>query len=568
MAVDVATLLIRVDASQVQPAVQALDRLGVQGVRVQTATTAASVGTGRLNNAILGLARQASGAHPVIARFTDVLFSMALGGAKMTAVLGGLAGLALAYRKLTEESRRAREEQERLRDTLRDVSRERLGTGTLGSVAAARGEVGRLEAQLRADAALVAIRGNSLLGRRARSRFQQTGNELGVARGALRVLEGDLAAELWEGPVYDLRAAGDRIRDEREEARRIALNNSAFRLEDRLRDDQNALHQRGWLEGRGMGTGQALGMDDLVDRFGARLEERKRQLDAWAAYQQDKEDTLNQRRVAANQALIVSLANVGRAYGGVTDQVLNLIAATGSIAMAGRLPGFGKGETASRTDMAIGLGSAALTGIGFGTSTGNLVLGGAGGAAAGFAMAGPYGAIVGGVTGIVSGLMEQGERAKQAQRIWAATLQGFEDMWDSLTPDQQTDRGFQRTFGMTIEEARAYAELFQGVEGADQIRQAIAAYDRNIAQVKELTEAEKRLNDARRDVLQALNAPAGLNLAAYGYAASSSGMVVQGDFVVHVDGSGSPRETALIVFQEGRRLMQRGGQSPYLDVQR
>jgi hypothetical protein len=304
--------------------------------------------------------------------------------------------------------------------------------------------------------------------------------------------------------------------------------------------------------GRAPRAGVDIGIADRV------VQEGQREAQRLAA----AEEALADARLRANAALVTSLANVGRAYGGVTDQVLNLAAATMSIYQAGRLP------NATRTDRAVGYGSAALAGIGFGQSTGNPLMGGIGGGLAGAAMvAGPYGAILGATAGFVSGLLSQAERAKAAQRAWEITFQAFEDMFDTLTPEQQVDRQFQRSFGMTVEEARGYVELFRGLEGVENIRRALESYDRQMKQAAETTKeqaaAERELYDAR---FRALNAPQGFNVSYYGWGAGFGGASqaanTGGDTItvnVVVDG-----ETIATTTQEhNRRAARRGGAGPY-----
>lgn len=88
------------------------------------------VGLGRLNNAMVTVARQAAGAHPVVGQLVDVVGTFALGTGVMVGVLAGLTALAYGYKALTKESREAKEEAEKLADRIAEIARiQRLGIG-------------------------------------------------------------------------------------------------------------------------------------------------------------------------------------------------------------------------------------------------------------------------------------------------------------------------------------------------------------------------------------------------------------------------------------------------------
>jgi hypothetical protein len=268
MAVDVATLTIRVDASQVQPAIQALDRLGVQGVRVERATQAATVGTGRLNNAFLMLARQATGTHPAVARLADVMFSMALGGAQMTALLAGLAAISLAYRRLTQDSRDARAEAERLRnelDKLGGFLPAGYGLGQATGQAAA--DVSRLQGEIASQRRLVEIRGgdSSIFGRSAVTKLAQLEAELSEARG--RLIAGQRAIQLDQRGRVVPAGPGARPEDYGPMPPPWLMDTGGV---GRFTNGQNPLFFAG---------GPTPGVDMAqVDRFADRLAERQQQL--------------------------------------------------------------------------------------------------------------------------------------------------------------------------------------------------------------------------------------------------------------------------------------------------
>ena len=445
----------RLNASDIASATAEYDRLHqsvadahAEAIRMNeamasTATTSerSVQGIGRLNSTLASMARQAAGVHPVVGQLANVVGTFALGTATTTAVLAGLAAVGFAIRKITEDARESRDALAEARDRLRE-----LVPAPTQNVQ----DVARLQAR---QALLVAS---------LRSPFGGGGGQREEWLRELRGINEELAAgrravagEMFEGPLFDGIYQRERIRREEEERRRIANNNADIALV-RIRNQEataNMMTQRGWFEGRpGMGTALPPTLDETVDRFSDRLGKRKAEIDAWFEYQRDKENELADARQRANSALVASLANVGRAYGGVADQVLNLVGATLSLS---RMPGFGSGETATLGDMARGYGTAALTGIGFGVSSGDPYLGGAGGAAAGFAMAGPGGAIVGGVAGIISGLVEQGERAARAQAQWERTFRGFGEMFDRFTPLESDMRAATEFFNQLVQATAA-----------------------------------------------------------------------------------------------------------------
>lgn len=75
--------------------------------RVQGATARARLSVGRLGNQFGSLIASMSGVHPVATNIVGVLGNFAVGGAVMAGILGGLAAITFAYKKLTEDARDA-----------------------------------------------------------------------------------------------------------------------------------------------------------------------------------------------------------------------------------------------------------------------------------------------------------------------------------------------------------------------------------------------------------------------------------------------------------------------------
>lgn len=613
--VDVATLVIRVDATQLTAASGALANVQSQGSQTERAlagvgaqSVTAGRGVGQLNNVMRSLVMQATGADPIVGRLATVIGGFALSGVMMTGVLAGVAALGYAWRKMTEDARlanqafadaaaslqklapddgfaarraidlanlRARDELETIKSTdFTEAYRLRVGpTGEAAVAAAIERQVSRENTALNR----VLLTSRELSEQLRPQPYEFTGPSPGSGTG-LADMQREAEEQLRLFALVQMPKLNETI-----EAQIIAFQ----RANPAIGIDYST---------SGISTRQGPMFPSWAHAWQSGGQSFRTWADAWRSGEPDSQADIKlaAARKAANDALITSLANVGRAYGGVTDQVLNLAAATMSIYQAGRLPGFGRNDTArSTTDAAVGYGSAALSGIGFGQSSGSPVLGGIGGAASGFAMTGPYGAIVGGVAGIVSGLLTQGERAREAARAWRAAFDDFKDLFDDKSPldqrlEQNDDWLSSLSGGRSREEIEAWLVTWKrmGTVGdflfnpewhqrmsaqAATYRNLLQVHAENAKQADELNEAEKRLNDTRRNVLQALNAPAGLNLSLYGYRAAESGgsMTVQGDFVINVDGSGQdPKAIADAVFDEGRRRMKLGGTSPYAEVVR
>lgn len=548
--VDIATLGIRVEATQVGQATQALRGLEAQGARVEAVAGKTTVGMGRLNNALLGVARQATGTSPVLARMLDVMLGLAIGGAKMTAVLGGLTALAIAYRRLTADAREANQAMKESIDRLDElVAKGGPGPG-VGDLRGSEVRLAALQAEMRV--LRDHIRNNEMMGLSAeasRKRLTEVAFQSAAERERLRVSVNATATVL---PEF---GAGVQVGG--------TSGSSASRA-------MQGVTPFGFF-GRADRASVNL---SILDRVAA----REREMAAAAESRANVEADLAQARVAANQALVGSLMNVGRAYGGVTDQVAALAAATLSMS---RMP------MDSAGDRRMAYGTAGMTGLGYGASTANPMLGGLAGGYSGYRMGGgdPYTTIIGAVTGIVGGLLEAGQRAEQAARVWRNALTDYRKMFDETTPNDSNVSRFQElSGGRTVDEAGRLVAALQKMQASAGYRdlnpaqrqainnqiakyqELLDIYNENAKQAADLTDAEERLHDARRNVLQALNAPAGLNLAGYGYRAESAGgITVQGDFVVNVDGAGDSKTVANAVFEEGKRRMRSGAPSPYLD---
>lgn len=101
---------------------------------IDGASRKSAVGLGRLNNAMVTVARQAAGAHPVVGQLVDVVGTFALGTGVMVGVLAGMAALAAGWNRLTKDSREAREEAERMITRLRQLAEAQEVTASGGQL--------------------------------------------------------------------------------------------------------------------------------------------------------------------------------------------------------------------------------------------------------------------------------------------------------------------------------------------------------------------------------------------------------------------------------------------------
>lgn len=644
--VDLATLGIRVDATEVRAGTSALRDLETQGSRTerrfitlaeydrqreqtsrvlnralreraqterevaalmnQTATATGNVAQksrlagapiARLNNSMVVLARRAAGAHPVVGQLADAVGTFAIGTAKMVPILAGLAAIAGAIRLIGRE---ARETKERIQEAQEVLDRLAPDNSVQESV---------VEIQRRFDRNLIAY--NRLTDPEYIRQAVNSGlaTPAGLARDRQELFDSLLADQQriarGQGQISEdqFQERMDRLRENLRDAtgtieRDLAAFDRAFNAaQERQAIAEQSAYSRGLTSGMtGVGVFTAPGVDRTAfygsDAFRKAAEEQQLLVDEMIAREEDLQDA----RVRANDALIRSLENVGRAYGGVVDQIIALTAATFNIWQNGPLPGFGNPKKGPGFGDAVrGYGTAALTGIGFGASTGDPILGGIGGGlAGGFATGGPGGAIIGAVGGIVSGLIESGRRAREAQRIWRNSLEAFDRMFDNLTPFEQDiaalDDAFQALSGgrtvaeveQAIADLRRLQEQYFDPTGAideaiQRNEELLRIYRENAEQARELAEAERELYDAR---FTALNSPSGYNLAYRGYQAgfgSSGGWQLDGsgnvatdqggygpsgDVTINVYGTEDPEETARQVVREWRRQARRGAGDP------
>lgn len=97
---------------------------------IEHSAEGAHLGLGRLGNTVTDLGARLTGVHPVLGKTLEVLGNFAVGHGITLAVIAGITAIAFAYDKLTESTRKATEEQNKLASAAREAAMTRaLGPG-------------------------------------------------------------------------------------------------------------------------------------------------------------------------------------------------------------------------------------------------------------------------------------------------------------------------------------------------------------------------------------------------------------------------------------------------------
>lgn len=139
-----------------------------------------------------------------------------------------------------------------------------------------------------------------------------------------------------------------------------------------------------------------------------------------------------------------------------------------------------EGKTAGLGYQLLGLGSAALTGISIGTSSGNPLSGLGGGALAGATIAGPAGAFVGGLAGLVGGVLGESKRMDDARKQFQAALKGYVDA---------AYQGANSVADAVAQQVQQYTALKQQLEAYAALAGVFGGGAKYTDQLKELTQA-------------------------------------------------------------------------------
>lgn len=333
-------------------------------------------GVGRLNNALITMARRATGTNVVVSQLVDVIGTFAIGTARMVPILAGLAAIGFAWQRATRDAREAREELERnlaVLDRIRErQDLEARGGETQVAVDAAREEARRVAAQLRTLVAVAGQGDRQRLGTlEARTRLTA---ELAELNERVRRGEEDLREERDRQNNRDLE---DLNRRAEAASRAVSASIDDQRLAAETERTLNAITTEAELAGQAEIERAAL--ERIARVFGFEIEAADR-------------SAAEQRRIAdESEAEKTRAAREGarqRAQAEVEEQRRIRLVAQG----------------------------ASILGRAVGGGAGGFLTGAAGGALAGSAFGAP-GAVIGGIIGGIGSLLGASKDAKEAARL-------------------------------------------------------------------------------------------------------------------------------------------------------
>lgn len=411
-------------------AVENAKRLNAEIERTNTQAARTTVGIGRLRGSMTTLAASALSSAPGVAQFGSVVGMLELGSVATVGILAGLAAIGFAYNKLTEDSRKAKDEVKKMNDELDRAAASRF----LATEAGQQSRMGKLADQFRAAQAQLAE--------------AQAGRFIGAAGygGQHVVVAADVAAA-----QANITLVMNRIREASLQFGEVMERNAPKidRATKAVRDYTEAVGQLSRLQGPHISTTSggfvrsilAGDMPNVPGGFvrptdtgaaGARAaadEEQRQAMIAAKRYQDDM-------RAIWRQGLGKIITDGTRSFRDFFEDVLRLFSGLMSRMQQ-------EGKTKGGAYKWLGIGSSAIAG-GFtgyqigtqqGSASGGALLGGIGGAAAGFQIAGPLGAVVGGLTGFAAGLIGGASAAREhakalmdAQRVIAASIADFHDL--------------------------------------------------------------------------------------------------------------------------------------------
>jgi hypothetical protein len=264
-----------------------------------TATGLTSSGLNSVRASLTGLAASLLGTAPGVAQFTSALGTMAVGSGVMIGVLAGLAALGFAWDKLTEKTRKAKQEtEEALRSLSKLRDRERQGAG--GETV---DHIDRARQQLAKDrAALVALQQQSV---GPSTQFSIVGGGFSAAQGdpvakakQIEKLQADIAA--------GERAVARAVRESSETSTRAVASNLAALVAGKQATKAEIQNAEGLLQGYRNAL-NALSGDSSKNAERAQLIQQIRELD----------DALHPKKTDSGAARAASQA---RTLGNIAEQ--------------------------------------------------------------------------------------------------------------------------------------------------------------------------------------------------------------------------------------------------------
>lgn len=438
------------DGAQLGPAVPA------HLLRTAQAAQGATMSVDRLRGALTQIAISAAGIPGPLGRLASTLGQFAIGGALTVGIIAGIALIGIAYEKLTEKSRKAREEWERQLDVLQRLRREQE-LGPLGETGAAvrggRGQLAVLGAEINEIAGAV-LRGEFIGPIKAARLREITALYTEIA----------LAVQAGEREVTRIEATEE---DKRKRARQDAANERIAQvrrekeLEARARAEQDAT------------------VDWYVKQF-VGLDDQRR------AAASDRRTLIGQDKFGFQ---LDPMIDFGKSIQDLIKRFKELQEAADALAK--------KQKEAAIADVASNIGGHIDRALG----TGGLV----GGLGAAWAAGNPYAAAATGINFVVDALFSLGEESSQVRqqlRALANETEGYSDQLEVMLGVMSSVEARQRA--LTREYAAAREDLERGIEAARNAGNAGADIAKDFAaQLKALNALEViRLQLLREETLQ------------------------------------------------------------------
>jgi hypothetical protein len=479
-------------------------------------TTRATPGLKSLQTNLGSLAIAAGGLPGPLGRTAQALSTFAFGGGPAVAIIAGISAVAFAFDKIEGPARKAREETDKLIESLREKMR-------LESGEAARADGRKLEASL-AEAEAATLRAERSLtaytSRGASVRLVAEAQELvrirKAAEAELRVIRdkfaNDLALQTNAAAIEGFneeQAATDRRNAERLKREMKAGDDMAKVVEANLArirlltygkpitiDDPLTPRVVG---GQGFSLGFQTRRDaadrvrnsplltpDAIDTTGREVESRLS-----AAYDEAARN-LQRGLTSAFEGLITGAPDIGKQLGSaITSGVAGVLSAGVTDALSDAFNALPATTKSKIKEVAAG----AVVGAGVGYSTGSTGLGALSGVAAGAAF-GPAGAIVGGVAGIVGGLLGSSKQAAEAARQMEEARKAFGLALDAYTAEAfgtatNLSRNIANANRLGDELKRQAPKPVLGSADADEVRRFVRDLDEYTKALGKVDEATK-----------------------------------------------------------------------------
>lgn len=425
------------------------------------ATTRATPGLKSLQTNLGSLAIAAGGLPGPLGRTAQALSTFALGGGPAVAIIAGISAIAFAYNQITEPARRAREETDKLIESLNRARDARFGLDIQKDMAKATADVTAamtaLDRARQGTTVAISSGGGAYTGPRI--------NEADITKAEERVFNALRAvAELRDrtkefqdqgtAGVPPVVAGVDRITSAHDELGK-AIERNIARISRLTYGKPVNVSDALTPEVIG-GQGFSLGFQtrrDAADRVRnsplltpAAIASSGKEVETRLSAAYDEAARNFQRGLtSAIEGVITGAPDLGKQLGqaivggmagvltaALTDAVSKSMAS--KVFMDGVKNGVG-GLSALFQSQKIGNLGSAIAGGAIGYSSGNAATGALGGAASGFALGGPAGAIVGGIAGIVGGLLGSSKQAAEAARQMEEARKAFGLALDAFTAE-------------------------------------------------------------------------------------------------------------------------------------